>query len=123
MGRQACMKMPKKYSVKCLNVIASKRFCPSMRCWRLVSILKEFDKVDRLFKDLPKELSIEPDLVSYNTVIKAFSEMGSLESGVSMVQEMEKKGFKADLITFNTLLSGSYRSGRFEEGEGIGLLY
>ncbi|KAF5728987.1 pentatricopeptide repeat-containing protein [Tripterygium wilfordii] len=80
---------------------------------------KKFDKVDGLFKDLPDELSVEPDLVSYNTVIKAFCEMGSLESGISMVQEMEKKGIKPDLITFNTLLYGSYGSGRFEEGERI----
>ncbi|XP_062014785.1 small ribosomal subunit protein mS79 (rPPR3b)-like [Rosa rugosa] len=32
---------------------------------------KKFDMVEKIFRDVPEKLSIEPDLVSYNTVIKA----------------------------------------------------
>ncbi|KAJ1380671.1 Tetratricopeptide-like helical domain superfamily [Sesbania bispinosa] len=80
---------------------------------------RKYDVVERLFKDLPGELSVKPDLVSYNTVIKAFCEMGSFDSAVSMLVEMEEKGVSPDLITFNTLLDGLYAKGRFEDGEKL----
>ncbi|KAF7802750.1 pentatricopeptide repeat-containing protein [Senna tora] len=80
---------------------------------------KKFDMVDRLFKELPSKLSIEPDSVSYNTVIKAFCEMGSFDSAFSMIEEMENKGVKPDLITYNTLLDELYGKGRYSEGERI----
>ncbi|GMJ14625.1 Ribosomal Pentatricopeptide Repeat Protein 3b [Hibiscus trionum] len=80
---------------------------------------KKFDKVDGFFKELPAKLSIEPDLVSYNTVIKAFCEMGSLDSARLMLDEMEKKGVQPDVITFNTLLHNFYKNGRVDDGEKI----
>lgn len=80
---------------------------------------KKFDEVGGLFRGLSEELEIEPDLVSYNTVMKAFCEMGSLDSAVSLLDEIEKKGLKPDLITFNTLLNGLYANGRFDAGESI----
>jgi pentatricopeptide repeat protein len=80
---------------------------------------KKFDLVDGLFKEMPKKLLVEPDIFSYNTLIKAFCEMGSFESAVSMLDEMEKKGVVPDLITFNTLFNGLYGKGQFSEGEKI----
>ncbi|XP_027347371.1 pentatricopeptide repeat-containing protein At1g55890, mitochondrial-like [Abrus precatorius] len=75
--------------------------------------------VERLFRDLPNQLKIEPDLVSYNTFIKALCEMGSFDSALSVLKEMEDKGVNPDLITFNTLLDGLYSKGRFEDGEKL----
>jgi pentatricopeptide repeat protein len=80
---------------------------------------KKFDEAEGLFKGLSKELEIEPDLVSYNTVLKAFCEMGSMDSAATLLDEMEKKGLEPDLITFNTLLHGFYAKGRFVDGERI----
>ncbi|XVF25948.1 hypothetical protein REPUB_Repub13aG0258000 [Reevesia pubescens] len=80
---------------------------------------KKFDKVNGFFKELPEKLSIKPDLVSYNTVIKAFCEMGSLDSALLMLDEMEKKGVEPDLITFNTLFDGFFKNGRFVDREKI----
>ncbi|KAG4195640.1 hypothetical protein ERO13_A06G121700v2 [Gossypium hirsutum] len=70
---------------------------------------KKFDKVNGFFKELPEKLSVEPDLVSYNTVIKAFCEMGSLDSARLMLDEMEKKGVQPDI----------FKNGRFDDGEKI----
>ncbi|KAK7252222.1 hypothetical protein RIF29_36026 [Crotalaria pallida] len=78
---------------------------------------KKFDSVQRLFNELPKELNVEPDLVSYNTALKALCEMGSFDSALSLIREMEKKGVKPDLITFNTMLDQLYSKGRFKDGE------
>ncbi|XP_074270022.1 uncharacterized protein LOC141592999 [Silene latifolia] len=78
---------------------------------------KEFDKVNGFFRELPKKLGIKPDVVSYNTVIKGFCEMGSLDLAAAMLDEMEKEGVTPDLITFNSLLDGFYKKRRFLEGE------
>ncbi|XP_024638684.1 pentatricopeptide repeat-containing protein At1g55890, mitochondrial [Medicago truncatula] len=80
---------------------------------------KQYDVVERLFKKLPVQLSVKPDLVSYNTYIKALLEKGSFDSAVSVLEEMEKDGVESDLITFNTLLDGLYSKGRFEDGEKL----
>ncbi|OMO64975.1 hypothetical protein COLO4_31672 [Corchorus olitorius] len=80
---------------------------------------KMHDKVNALFKELPEKLSIEPDLISYNTVIKAFCDMGSLDSAISMLDEMEKKGVNPDVITFNTLLDKFSKVGRVADGDII----
>ncbi|XP_014508083.1 pentatricopeptide repeat-containing protein At1g55890, mitochondrial-like [Vigna radiata var. radiata] len=80
---------------------------------------KKFNVVDELFKTLPTQLSIEPDLVSYNTLIKAFCKNGYFDSALSVLKEMEEKGVNPDSITFNTLLDGLYSKGSFEDGEKV----
>ncbi|KAJ4703302.1 Pentatricopeptide repeat [Melia azedarach] len=80
---------------------------------------KKFDEIDELFKNLPDKLGIEPDLVSYNTMVKAFVEMGSLDSANMLLDEIEKKGLEPDLISFNTLFNGFYLNGRFADAEKI----
>ncbi|OMP04344.1 hypothetical protein CCACVL1_02167 [Corchorus capsularis] len=80
---------------------------------------KMYDKVNSVFKELPEKLSIEPNLISYNIVIKAFCDMGSLDSSISMLDEMEKNGVNPDVITFNTILYGFSKDGRVVDGEKI----
>lgn len=80
---------------------------------------KKFGKVEGFFRDLPVKVGVEPDIVSYNTVIKAFVEMGQLEKAVSMLEEMEKKGCEPDQFTFNTLLHGLFGREKFADGEKI----
>ncbi|KAJ4889772.1 Pentatricopeptide repeat-containing protein [Raphanus sativus] len=82
-------------------------------------VSKRFDVVEQLFNDLPDKLSIEPDIVSYNTLIKALCEKGSLSEAVALLREIENEGLKPDIITFNTLLLSSYLKGEFEQGEEI----
>ncbi|KAK9706574.1 hypothetical protein RND81_07G136100 [Saponaria officinalis] len=100
---------------------------PELKCVRTVKSFnallgacvssKKFDKIEGFFRELPGESGIKPDVVSYNTVIKGFCEMGSLDLARSMLDEMEKDGICPDLITFNTLFDGFYKKGRFLDGE------
>ncbi|CAK9135460.1 unnamed protein product [Ilex paraguariensis] len=102
---------------------------PELQCDRTVKSLnallgacvnaRKFEKVDGLFKELPGKLKVKPDAVSYNTLIKAFCEMGSLDSALTTVDEMEKNGLNPDLITFNTLLDAFYGNNRFSDGETL----
>lgn len=80
---------------------------------------RKYDVVETLFRDLPAQLSIEPDLVTYNTLIKSFCEKGAFDSALEAFKEMEGKGLKPDFITFNTLFDGLYSKGRFDEGEKL----
>ncbi|KAE8708898.1 hypothetical protein F3Y22_tig00110332pilonHSYRG00499 [Hibiscus syriacus] len=84
---------------------------------RLIHLYGKQACLSMLTRDLPPKLSIEPDLVSYNTVIKAFCEMVSLDSARLMLDEMEKKGVKPDVITFNTLLDNFFKNGKLDDGE------
>ncbi|KAF5728988.1 putative pentatricopeptide repeat-containing protein [Tripterygium wilfordii] len=100
---------------------------PQLNCPRTVRSLnsllsacvnsREFQKIEEIFRELAPKLGIEPDRVSYNTLVNAFCEMGALDSVLSVVDEMEKKGIQPDVITFNTLLHAFYWSGRFADGE------
>ncbi|KAF9589568.1 hypothetical protein IFM89_025694 [Coptis chinensis] len=101
---------------------------PELKCVRTVKsfntllyasiVSKKFDETEKLFREVSLKLSIEPDIHSYTFVIQAFVELGSFDSAVLMLDEMEKNGVKPGMITFNTLLSG-YNNGRFEDAEKI----
>ncbi|CBI41008.3 unnamed protein product, partial [Vitis vinifera] len=80
---------------------------------------KKFDKIDGFFQELPGNLGVVPDVVSYNIIVNAFCEMGSLDSALSVLDEMEKVGLEPDLITFNTLLNAFYQNGSYADGEKI----
>ncbi|CAN0852566.1 Pentatricopeptide repeat-containing protein At3g13160, mitochondrial [Linum grandiflorum] len=64
-------------------------------------------------------MGIEPDVVSYNTLIKAYCEMESLDSALELIKEMEVKGLEPTLVTYNTLLHGLYANGRLDDGDKI----
>ncbi|KAK8664831.1 hypothetical protein V6N13_084604 [Hibiscus sabdariffa] len=102
---------------------------PELNCQRTVNSLnallsayihsKKFDGVGKLLEELTEKIGIEPNLVSYNTVIKAYCEMGSMDSAVSVIDTLEKKGLEPDIITFNTLLDGFFSRGQIADGEEI----
>ncbi|KAF9590764.1 hypothetical protein IFM89_038291 [Coptis chinensis] len=101
---------------------------PELKCARSVKSFntllnatiqsKNFDKTEKLFRELSSRLSMTPDHYSYNIVIKAFCEMGSLDSAVLMLDEMEKNGVNPDLVSFNTILNG-FIKWSFSDGERI----
>ncbi|KAJ1396600.1 Tetratricopeptide-like helical domain superfamily [Sesbania bispinosa] len=78
-----------------------------------------FDQVPDLFRQLPPQYSIKPDTASYNVVIHAFCEMGSIDSALKMIREMEELGHRPNVITFNTLLGAFYEKRGYAEGEKI----
>ncbi|KAJ8534712.1 hypothetical protein K7X08_016440 [Anisodus acutangulus] len=102
---------------------------PDLKCQRTVMSFnallaagvnsKIYDKINEIFRELPGELGIEPDVFSYNTMIKALCDMGSLDSAVLVMDEMGKNGIDPDVITFNTVLDGFYKNSRFYEAEKI----
>uniref|UniRef100_A0A0A0KK06 Pentacotripeptide-repeat region of PRORP domain-containing protein n=1 Tax=Cucumis sativus TaxID=3659 RepID=A0A0A0KK06_CUCSA len=102
---------------------------PELKCERtvrsfnalLVSCVKskEFDQVEKIFREVPQELSIEADVSSYNIVINAYCEMDDFDKAILFFNHMEKNGMEPDLVTFNTLLTALYRKGQFLDGESM----
>lgn len=105
---------------------------PNLKCQRTVfsfnalleaySRAEKYDIIRDLFRELPGELSIEPDVVSYNTLIKALWKAGSLDSALSVMDEMENQGIIPDIVTFNTLSNAYYESKKFSEAEDLWVL-
>lgn len=78
---------------------------------------ENLDKVIELFHKLPTELSIEPDVISYTSAIKAFCKKGLFDNAVSLLEEMAAKGVAPNAVTFKFLLTECYHGGMFSEAE------
>lgn len=77
----------------------------------------EFERACEIFREYPSKLGVEPDVISYNSVIKALGELGLMDEAISMVDEMKDKGLEPNLLTFNTVVDVAYRKLGFLEGE------
>ncbi|KAJ9169075.1 hypothetical protein P3X46_020543 [Hevea brasiliensis] len=82
-------------------------------------LAKDYREVKRIFLEFPKIYSIEPNLDTYNTVIKAFCESGSSSSGYSVIAEMDRKVVKPNATTFGNLLAGFYKEEKFEDAAKV----
>ncbi|WCJ20241.1 pentatricopeptide repeat 336 [Euphorbia peplus] len=72
-------------------------------------LAKKFTEVNRVFLEFPKRFNIEPDLITYNTVVKAFAESGSSDSCYSVLAEMDRKGVRPNSTTFQNMVEGFYK--------------
>ncbi|KAK9681671.1 hypothetical protein RND81_10G019200 [Saponaria officinalis] len=102
---------------------------PELKCERTVMSFnallsagvksKRFSEVYEIFREYPSKLSIAVDVVSYNTVIHAVCEMGSLSEAMSLLDEMKTNGLRPSVITYNTLLDAFYKKRGFLGGERL----
>ncbi|XP_057453156.1 pentatricopeptide repeat-containing protein At2g15630, mitochondrial-like [Lotus japonicus] len=58
------------------------------------------------YKDEMISRGIEPTIVTYTLLIEALFEIGSGLRAEDMIEEMQEKGLKSDVYTYNTLMSG-----------------
>ncbi|CAM8934134.1 unnamed protein product [Rhodiola kirilowii] len=76
---------------------------------------KDYQELKRIYLEFPKSYELQPDLDTYNTVIKSFCESGSSSSAYSILAEMERKHIKPDKSTFAILIAGFYKEEKFDE--------
>ncbi|KAG9449275.1 hypothetical protein H6P81_009240 [Aristolochia fimbriata] len=86
---------------------------------KVLSSTHKFDAIFSFFYHVPEEFGISLDEYSYNLVIKAFCEMGYLNSACLIMVEMEKSGTKPDVVTYTTLMSALYFSNQCEIADGL----
>ncbi|KAL7103021.1 hypothetical protein ACP275_08G154400 [Erythranthe tilingii] len=87
------------------------------------AIAGEYGEMKRVFSDFPRKYGLEPDLDTYNTVLKGLSESGSANSAHSILAEMERKGIKPNAATFSVVIAGFYKEEKIGDVEKmIGLM-
>ncbi|XP_020591338.1 pentatricopeptide repeat-containing protein At1g61870, mitochondrial-like [Phalaenopsis equestris] len=101
------------------DAIAAFRLYPSLRS--LNSLLfacilsNKHRRAGEFFRDFPVSYRIKPNIVTYNTVTKAFCESGGSRAFYSYLDEMVRKGIKPNLTTFSIALAGFYREERSDD--------
>lgn len=77
----------------------------------------EYGEMKRIFSEFPNKYGLEPDLDTYNTVLKGFCESGSSNSAHSILAEMERKRIKPNASTFSIAIAGFYKEEKFSDVE------
>ena len=55
---------------------------------------------------------VEPDMVSYNTVINALGRCGRVQEAMEYLHRMKEQGLSPDVVTFGTLIHACAQSAR-----------
>lgn len=101
---------------KHVEELGIRRTVKSLNALLFASIVaKDFKETKRIFMEFPRIYSVAPDLETFNTVIKAFSESESTSSAYSALAEMDRKGVKPNATTFGTMLAGFYKEEKYED--------
>lgn len=73
-------------------------------------------RVPQLLEDMAKQ-SLEPNIVTYSTILKGYCQENRLDKAFELLQEMKQSSqFRPDEITYNTLIDGCARYGLFDRG-------
>ncbi|KAL7103018.1 hypothetical protein ACP275_08G154200 [Erythranthe tilingii] len=81
------------------------------------AIAGEYGEMKRVFLDFPRKYGLEPNLDTYNTLLKGLCESGSANSAHSILAEMESKGIKPNAKTFSVAIAGFYKEEKFDDVE------
>ncbi|MCD7455979.1 hypothetical protein HAX54_030312 [Datura stramonium] len=79
----------------------------------------DLEAIESFLQDVPEKFSINIDILSVNTVISSFCEMGILEKAYLFMVEMEKFGITPDVFTYTILISAFYKANRWQIGDGL----
>lgn len=80
---------------------------------------RDLEAIESFLWDVPERFSIDIDILSVNTVISSFCEMGTLEKAYLFMVEMEKLGITPDVFTYTILISAFYKANRWQIGDGL----
>lgn len=104
MGDFRCVRTVKSFNAT-LNVLAKSR---------------DFDEISRFLNEVPRRFDIRLDVYSVNIAVKAFCEAEKLkEAYLFMLDCVNNKGVKPDVVTYTTLISAFYDHKRWEIGNGL----
>ncbi|XP_058723784.1 small ribosomal subunit protein mS86 (rPPR1)-like [Vicia villosa] len=96
-----------------LNIVPTVK---SLNALILASLIaKNHKEVTRIYLEFPKIYSIQPNVDTYNLVIKSFAESGSTSSVFSILDEMDRNSVRPNATTINNSIGGFYSEKKFEE--------
>ncbi|XP_017604706.1 pentatricopeptide repeat-containing protein At5g16640, mitochondrial-like [Gossypium arboreum] len=82
-------------------------------------LLAPIGRIDFGFFVLGKmlKLGVEPDVVTFSTLINGFCNQNKIFEVVSIFDEMAERGYQAQLIAYNTILKGLRKIGNIDRAE------
>lgn len=79
----------------------------------------DIDRAEPLLRDMVEQ-GLQPNIITYGTVIKAYCSANRLNQAFAVLDEMKRTAdFAPDEVTYNTLLDGCARYGLFDRGLGV----
>ncbi|XP_010458568.1 PREDICTED: pentatricopeptide repeat-containing protein At1g11630, mitochondrial [Camelina sativa] len=76
---------------------------------------KDYEEANRVYLEMPKMYGIEPDVETYNRMIRVLCESGSTSSSYSIVAEMERNCVKPTAASFGLMVDGFYKAGKYDD--------
>jgi len=68
----------------------------------------------KFFEAISAETDTVPDVISFNTVIRAYAQIGELQKAFDLIQEMTRQSIKPNAVTFNSLAGAAIKAGEVE---------
>jgi len=76
-------------------------------------------RVPQILEDMAND-GLEPNIVTYSTIIKGYCLENRLDKAMQLLQEMKQSTrYRPDEITYNTLIHGYARFGHYEQGMAL----
>ncbi|EPS59270.1 hypothetical protein M569_15538, partial [Genlisea aurea] len=75
----------------------------------------DYGEMKRIFMEFPRKYGLDPNLETYNIVLRGFCESGNANSAHSLFAEMERKRIKPTRSTFALAIAGFYREEKFTD--------
>lgn len=76
-------------------------------------LAEDYKEVRRIFNEFQKTYGIEPNLDTYNRVIKSLCKSGDSSAVNSILSEMDRNSIKPNATSFGLWLAGCYREQKF----------
>jgi len=75
---------------------------------------------EALLRDMTSsESSVEPDLISFSTLLKGYCHNGFLDKALQVAESMKARGLRSDELVYNTLMDGCVKVGDVSAGLGL----
>ncbi|KAH6831400.1 hypothetical protein C2S53_016300 [Perilla frutescens var. hirtella] len=71
-------------------------------------LAREYGQIKRIFLEFPRKYGLQPNLETYNTILKGLCNSGGAREAHSILAEMERKCIKPSATTFATVIAGFY---------------
>merc|ERR1719146_255012 len=72
-------------------------------------------RVSNILEDM-KASAVEPDIITYSTIVKGYCQAGDVDKGFQVLEEMKRDSkFAPDEILYNSLLDGCAKQHRVDE--------
>lgn len=80
----------------------------------------EVPQAETLLQELMSpESGLQPDLISFSTLLKGYCQFGELDKALNVAQSIKARGLRCDELVYNTLMDGCVKANDVSSGIGL----